>query len=403
MKRLLVVGAGPLQVPLIDKARELGIHTVAIDRNPNAVGFLSADVHSRVDISNVANVVSFARLNRIDGVVTAATDYGVQSASCAAFELGLPGPHPRVAELVKNKGAVRDALHNAFGDARRGHVTARHKSDVEAIREHAEYPLMVKPADGSGSQGVSRVESDEELSHACSNAIQVSRSGEAIVEPFLEGIEYGVESYVFAGRPMVLSVMNKTMTGSPLYAELGHSICHDTSIIDPVSTKVAQSIVHLGIESGAVNMDVMVTANGVEVIDVGARMGGNLIGSHLVPLSTGVDHVANIIRGALGGAPEYPTVTRSTPVATRILTLSPGRIESLPDIRSIERELDVEIMHQLAPGVEVQPYRTNLDGMGYVVATGDDTVDCEDRVSAAHSLIDDGIVRFTATRNAYCQ
>ena len=83
---------------------------------------------------------------------------------------------------------------------------------------------MVKPCDGSGGKAARRVDSTIELKDACEEAIKSSLIGKALIEDFIEGKEYGVESFVYNGEIHVLGVMSKYMTNPPNYAELGHCI-----------------------------------------------------------------------------------------------------------------------------------------------------------------------------------
>ena len=110
MKKVLIIGAGFLQDFVICKAKELGYETYAVDANPDAVGFKHADYYSVVDIVNEEDCLKYAIQNEIDGVLTAATDYGVLTASYIAKVMGLPGLKYNVAQLIKNKYLVRKCL-----------------------------------------------------------------------------------------------------------------------------------------------------------------------------------------------------------------------------------------------------------------------------------------------------
>ena len=111
MKKLLVIGAGFLQSFVIQKAKQLGYETLAVDANPNAVGFQYADKYDVINIVDEEACLAFARKEKIDGVLTAATDYGVLTAAYIAREMGLPGLKYEVAKLIKNKYQVRKRLY----------------------------------------------------------------------------------------------------------------------------------------------------------------------------------------------------------------------------------------------------------------------------------------------------
>ena len=107
-KKLLVIGAGLLRF-VIRKARELGIIHLP-DKNPNATGFRFADEYQVVDIVDQDACLKFAKEKEIDGVMTAATDYGVLSASYVAQQLNLPGLNYEIAKIIKNKQSVSTSV-----------------------------------------------------------------------------------------------------------------------------------------------------------------------------------------------------------------------------------------------------------------------------------------------------
>ena len=79
MKKILIIGAGFLQAFVIKKAKELGYHTITIDKNPDSIGFKYADEYEEIDIVDQEACLKYALSKNIDGVITAATDYGVLS------------------------------------------------------------------------------------------------------------------------------------------------------------------------------------------------------------------------------------------------------------------------------------------------------------------------------------
>lgn len=395
MKRLLVIAAGFLQTFVIKKAKELGYYVIAIDGNPNAEGFKYADESACVNITDPQACIEFASIKNIDGVLTAASDYGVISASDVAHALHLPGINPEVARLIKNKYLVRKCLYENNVDDTEQAYEINGQTDIEELSKVIKYPIMVKPCDGSGSRGASRVDTPEQLKAACDYAISGSLTKRAEIESFISGEEYGIENFVINGLPQVMAVMKKWMTEAPNYAELGHAI---PSKLNPdIELKVrncaTKALKALGVNFGSVNMDVLITQNGnVHIVDIGARMGGNLIGSHIIPIGIGIDYMANIIRASVGDTVSF-NPDNSSPVATKLLALKPGKVVSLPDFKSIEKKYGVIIEHHLKVGDVIMPYRTNLDGCGYIVATDTNVEEAEKKAQMILKLIDDNIVR----------
>ena len=192
----------------------------------------------------------------------------------------------------------------------------------------------------------------------------------AEIETFIIGKEYGAESLVINGEVHILGIMKKWMTKPPYYAELGHSIPSNLKpeIEEKVKECVTNAIKALGVNFGSVNMDILITEDGkVYIIDVGARMGGNMIGSYIIPYGTGIDYMAAMIQNAVGD-PVDLNVKDKCAVATRLLAFQGGVVKTLPDMKEVEKKFDVEIYHHLEEGMKVSEYHTNLDGCGYIVA-----------------------------------
>lgn len=374
MKKILIIGAGFLQSFVIRKAKEMGYETLAVDVDPNAPGFQYADKHAVINIVDEAACLAYAQKENIDGVLTAATDYGVLTASYIAEKMNLGGLDYKVAKLIKNKYKVRKCLFESKVDDTEQAYEVDASTDIAALCEKISFPVMVKPCDGSGSRGASRVDEAPQFADACKNAIDASITCRAEVETFIVGREYGAESLVVNGKVHVLSIMRKWMTEPPYYAELGHAIPTDLPCEVEARAKqcVENAIKALGINFGSVNMDMLITAEGkINIIDIGARMGGNMIGPCIIPYGTGIDYVANMIRNAVGDEVDLTPCEHSA-VATRLLAFGNGVVKQLPDFERAEKEFGVEIYHHLEIGQTVREYHTNLDGCGYVIAKADD-------------------------------
>lgn len=371
MKKLLMLGGGFLQKYVIRKAKTLGYYVLCLDADPNAVGFAIADEHAVINIVDEEACLAYARDKQVDGVLTAATDFSVLTMSRIAEELQLPGINYQSAKVIKNKALVRKRLFEANADDTGISYEIDSVDDIADILPKIKFPVMMKPVDGSGSRGASKVEKTEDFVKAAVFAMNGSITHRAVAEPFIEGKEYGVESFVDNGVIHVLGVMQKDMTLPPYYAELGHAI--PSGLTPELETKVKscvyRAIFALGVNHGSVNMDLLITNEGnVHIVDVGARMGGNLIGSHIIPMGTGIDYMGNMIRAAVGDATNWKPEWQPKPVATKLLALTPGIIKKLPNFDQIAAEYNVQIEHHLHVGDTITPYRTNLDGCGYVVA-----------------------------------
>lgn len=392
-KKILVLGAGFLQQFIIKRAHELGYYVLAVDGDTNAVGYKYADQHDIISITDQAACLDYAIKNNVDGVITAATEHAVIPCAYIAEKMQLPGNSVEVAKQLKNKYLVRKRLIDNEIDDVKQCFEVDCNTNISEI--DVSFPVIVKPCEGSGSRGISKVNSRAELTEACNAAVAASSSGTAEIEDFVEGSEYGIESFVYNGEITVLAVSKKHMTKAPYYAELGHNIPNDlTAEVEARAKNIAKrAIKALGINIGGVNMDILIDKHdSIYIVDIGMRMGGNLIGSHLIPIGTGVDYMGNIIRTAVGDAPVWDTTVKRC-VSTKLLALEPGIVEKLPDVSYLEKKYNVDILHHIKCGDEIRLYKNNLDGCGYIVAVAADINTALKNSERAKDEFDKSIVR----------
>src|SRR6266540_5560224 len=102
-----MVGAGRHQRRAIERARELGLRVVAVDRNPEAPGLAVADEGEVVDFTDVEGVTEAGRRHRVHGVLTVSADRAVPVVAAVAEALGLPGIGSETAHLMTHKVAMR--------------------------------------------------------------------------------------------------------------------------------------------------------------------------------------------------------------------------------------------------------------------------------------------------------
>ena len=391
VKRIMVIGAGPLQLPAIKKIKELGFKAVSVDANPNAIGFNYSDDYKQIDIVDKDACLQYAVEMNIDGVLTVATDFGVLTTSYIAEQLKLPGLNMSIAKIVKDKYKVRDILNKKGLESIPQFFEVKNPVGIDKIKDIIIYPIIVKPADGSGSTAVAKVNSYEELLKASQEAINTSLIKKAIIESFIDGQEYGVESFVYNGEVNVLGILKKIMTPEPYFAELGH-ICpsglSECTLIN-IEETVKNVIKNLDINYGSVNMDLIINKEGkVTVVDIGARMGGNLIGSHIIPLSTGIDLLSNIVKASIGEIPDFQRKFNNT-IATRLLDFKPGIVKSIGDVKSLIDDNEVmDIIINVGEGEIVRQYRNNRDSCGYVVVKGDNVIKATEKAKLVRDKVE---------------
>ena len=150
------------------------------------------------------------------------------------------------------------------------------------------------------------IENREELERAVRYSSSNGREGSVIVEEYLQGSEVSVEVMVIDGEVHILQVTDKLTTGAPHFVEMGHSQPSRlrNEDIKAIRDLAARAVKSVGIDNGPAHVEIMLTDKGPKMIELGARMGGDCITTHLVPLSTGIDMVKATIQIALGEQPD---------------------------------------------------------------------------------------------------
>ena len=159
---LLLLGASSSQVPAIRHAQAIGHRVVAVDGDPNAVGFEIADVAVNVDFAHVAEVIAAAAVHGVDGVLAISSDRAVVPAAAVAEALALPGIGIDVARAMTDKPTMRARLGHAGVPQPRA-VMLTPDSELEAAFYAFSAPAVLKPADSGGQRGLDLIRSLDDL------------------------------------------------------------------------------------------------------------------------------------------------------------------------------------------------------------------------------------------------
>lgn len=305
MIKLAVIGASYLQAPLITKAKERGIQTHVFAWAANDIGEKIADFFYPISIIEKEAILEKCREIQIDGICSIASDLAVRTVNYVAEEMGLTGNSMDSVELSTNKHNMRMCFERN-GDPSPKSVQVSSVKDLDSV--DLSFPVIVKPVDRSGSRGVTKVEEKQHLIEAIERAKMQGFEKVALVEEFVAGEEYSVEYVSWKGNHTFLALTQKYTTGSPDYIETGHMVpaLISDELLNKVKLVVSHALTSLGIEYGASHTELKISADGdIKLIEIGARMGGDCIGSALVELSTGYDYVSAVIDIALGIEPIY--------------------------------------------------------------------------------------------------
>lgn len=300
-KKVLLLGASALQLAAIRKAKELGVTCIAVDYDENAVGVKEVDKFYNISTIDYKRVLETAQKEEVDGIFTICSDRPMQIVAKVGTVLGLNTISCEAALLATNKAFMRNALFDNNVSIPKYKICKDFLDFKNAIKELG-FPVIVKPSDNSGSRGISFIECENSYDQAYEYAKENSLDGVVLVEEFVNGDEVSVEAFVENGEVRIIQITDKITTGAPHFVEMGHNqpSAHPEHIVTLIKETTINAVKALKIEGGPVHAELKVAGDGVKVIELGARLGGDYIATDLVPLSTGVDLVEANIKWALG-------------------------------------------------------------------------------------------------------
>ena len=361
-KKLAIIGASYLQQPLVEKCKELGVYSICFAWEEGAVCKDLCDKFYPISTIDKDAILKVCQEEKIDGITTIASDVATLTVCYVAEKMGLVGNPDKYSQTTTNKYLMRQCFMEYGVPSPK--FTLVDDDDHYQITGF-KFPLIVKPTDRSGSRGVEKVLDPVQLEEAISRARKESFEHKAVIEEFVTGREISVESISYQGKHHILQITDKVTTGSPFFVELEHH--QPSSLPEDVKLRVREIVLcaldALHIEYGASHAELKITEDGdIRVIEIGARMGGDFIGSDLVQLSTGYDFLQGVVEVAMGSFHE-PQLTQHHYSGVFFLSEETEYLKSI-----IEHRLDYpEIKKAEFTSDELRHIECSGDRSGYII------------------------------------
>ena len=318
-RNLAIVGASYLQLPLINKAKELGYTTHVFAWAAGDVGETAADYFYPISIVEKEAILAECRRIGICGICSIASDLAMLTVNYVAEEMNLFGNSYAATIKSTNKHLMRKAFEENDDPSPKS-ILVDGSTNLASLE--LAYPVIVKPTDRSGSRGIFKLMDASGLSEAVQCAMEQSFEKKALVEEFAQGQEYSVEFISYKGQHHFLAMTQKYTTGAPHFIETGHlePAPVDQNTLEKVKAVVAHALDSLDLKNGASHSELKIAEDGtIRLIEIGGRMGGDCIGSDLVRYSTGYDFVKMVIQVACGEEPDFTRVCQGAPVAVKFI------------------------------------------------------------------------------------
>jgi biotin carboxylase len=375
-RKLLVIGAGPLQAPAIAEAKRMGLTVVATDMYPDAPGFALADGHAVISTLDVRRTVEYAAREKVRGAMTLATDIPLVTVAAVNSALGLSGVTPAVARRATNKYEMIKAFAAAGVPCPRFSLASSPARAVEAA-EKIGWPVVTKPLVGSASRGVVLAGTPGELEAAFAAAREVAGKRQVLIEEYARGKHICAEAFTWKGRTRILCVIDRAVSRPPNFVELRHTFPSSLGkkrLAEAVEAAIA-GISALGIEDGPSHIDMIVTERGPVISEIGARLDGDYKSSHLMPVVFGYNIIADTIRAAMGETPllfeRNIEMEPGCALCISYFTPRPGVVKSVAGVREAKRAPGVKHFElHLKPGAQIARFRRSQDRVGVVIVSG---------------------------------
>ncbi|MDD3268866.1 MAG: ATP-grasp domain-containing protein [Syntrophomonadaceae bacterium] len=373
-KKLVIIGANEFQSRLVEKAKNMGYETHVFAWEEGAACRNLADKFYPISITEKESILKVAKEINPMGVVSVGSDLAVPTVNYIAYELGLVGNSLTSSLISTNKYEMRKALISNRVPCPKFSLA---NNDFNPRNFNMQYPLIVKPVDRSGSRGVTKVEDEKALALAIKYARELSFKHQVLVEEFFQGQEYSMEMVSFEGQHQFLAITEKFTTGAPHFVETMHLQPGriKATILDEAIEIVKQSLDALQIKYGASHAEFKVNKNeDMVIIEIGARMGGDYIGSDLVQLSTGYDFTRMVINVAVGKEPGFNAHKQISKAAMIKFIFSPDDViifDGLQTIHSDKLHKYVQ-MH----GFCDQAIKDSSQRLGYFIIQCDTREEC---------------------------
>lgn len=373
-KRLLILAAGILQVPVIKKAKEMGIYVIAADGDSNAVGLKYADKAIVVNITSEEDLLKVAHEEHIDGVIHPCSEVSMNVMGRLNDELGLSGITKEQAIRATNKHLMREAFEMGGAPSPKSILTDSAEDAWKHLQNDFSTDGILKPSRNSGSRGIAKVSRDmnkADFINAYNIALNESRDKSVLLEQFIEGPEFSIEIIVWNGKVNVLTVTDKKTTGAPHFVELGHNqpSCYSAEEVEILKAAAVSGVKALGVNNCACHAEAKLMDGKAYLMEIGARLGGDFISTELTHLSTGVDMVAAAINVALGVEPDLRVKEEPKGVCIRYFCPKPGKLVSIGNTEILKdpRVYLWEIYHKV--GDVIPEVTSSLCRSGHVIVT----------------------------------
>lgn len=399
MKKVMILGAGRGQIPIMEICRKYGWYIIAVSPKGDYPGLQVADKVCFLNVTDKDAVLRAAITENIQAILTDQLDVAVQTAAYVAETMELPGITLDVALKFTNKCIMREEARNIGINVPQS-ITVTCLEDVLTIMKHDnsfEFPLMMKPVDSAASRGVYKVNNINDIIAKFDDSKAASRTGAVILEQYIEGKEYVVEAFT-----RDYEVTNLVVGHRDYFQVPGTFIPNATVFVDAFTADSAlemrlkainkKLVEGFGLKFGITHGEYIYNEkeDKIYLVEIAARGGGVFISSDLIPAASGVDANDLLVREALG-IEERNEINLQTGASAYFCYLTPkgivSRLKGIEDVHKMSNVIKA-YFDNIYPGMVTDDIVNKSSRKGPILVKGRTKADCYATIECVKSVLD---------------
>lgn len=379
MTKIMILGAGIYQVPLIETAKKMGLYTIVVSIPGNYPGFALADKVYYENTVDEDKILEIAKKERIKGIVTTGTDVCMKTVGRVCDAMGLNGLSYESSKIAVDKMLMKQKYEEYGVRTARFRKVFFSDTDMKKTVQELTFPLIFKSVDSSGSRGIVRVDSCEEFDSAIAYVQENTRKDYFLIEEFIEGEEFGAQAFAYDGNVSFILPHGDYVFHGDTGVPIGHYAPYNLSeeVIEDTKIQLRRAVKAMGLDNCAINADFILKNGKAYVLEIGGRCGATCL-AELVSIYYGFDYYEKILRTALDEDPDFTFKKPYTPNASHLL-MSPqdGIIESIENTNEPNTDI-CEVHFDYEPGNEVHKFHVGPDRIGHIITKGETLKDAQD-------------------------
>lgn len=366
MKKVLVLGAGIYQVPLIKEAKDSGYHVIVTSHKGNYPGFELADKVYYKNTVDKEGILKIAKKENIGAICTTGTDIAMETIGYVCDKLDLPGLTEKAAILSTNKAKMKKAF------IEHGVRTAKYIQVSSLVETREAYnslqkPVILKVVDSSGSRGIIKIGDESLLDESFLQLIEETKVEYIIIEEYITGQEFGAQASVKNGKIDFIMPHGDILFHSKTDVPIGHYVPYGitSEIYEDMVEQIKKSIEALDLDNCAINADFILSNNQVYVLEIGARAGATNL-PELVSIYYGINYYRYILDLAFNIKNNSEFNNQKTPCSSLLLIAKKsGELKGLEhDKVTVDLE---EFQVDYKMGERVKKFEVGPDRIGHII------------------------------------